>query len=655
MPLRSCSGTATSRKCVCVSIVPLLAYFLLSSITVIPLGIAHTAPTSVLAGNLSDPHDLQTFLDRTITAQLKNNHIPGATISVVKGGSLAFAKGYGDADLQRGKQVSATTTLFRIASVSKLFTWTAIMQLVEQGKVDLHTDINHYLKTFQIPATYPQPITLMHLLTHTAGFEEKGGANATSPEGLEPLGMWLASHIPTRVHPPGELASYSNYNAALAGYIVEQVSGLSFDRYIEEHIYRPLGMNYSTFRQPVPISLRANQAKGYTYKGGSYQSTPFQYLLDVPAGAMSSTATDMAKFMIAHLQDGRLGNTRILQAATAQDMHRRHFTNDPRIPGMAYGFFEKRINNQQMIAHGGDMTSFHSYILLLPHAQVGLFVSYNSNGGMRARESLIQAFFNRYFPGPRMAMPKPLAGFAERAKWITGSYWPTERTYSTYEKLEVLVSTINVRANGNGRITISGSQLMLTGVEIEPWLFRQVNGPALVAFQVRSNETIMLLNNTLGSFTMISWYETPTFHLVLISFSLLLFLSVFLLLGPICVLCLRGAEKPHYSDTRSHIARWMAFLVGIVNVLILLVIALFLWFVLSQNFQGIITFGQFGRIVFFPLALASVILTISVVVCAVLMWKERDWGCVLRLHYTLVALAALAFIWELVYWNLLSL
>jgi CubicO group peptidase (beta-lactamase class C family) len=641
VPLRSCSGTVVSHKCVYVSVVPLLIYFLLSSIVMIPLRITHTAPASALAGNLSDLHDLQTFLDRTLSAQLKNNHIPGATISVVKGGSLLFAKGYGNADLQHGKQVSATTTLFRIASVSKLFTWTAVMQLAEQGKVDLHIDINHYLKTFQIPATYPQPITLAHLLTYTAGFEEKGGADTTNPKDLEPLGTWLASHIPTRVHPPGELASYSNYNAALAGYIVEQVSGLSFDHYIEEHIYRPLGMSYSTFRQPIPISLSANQAKGYTYKGGSYQTTPFQYLLDAPAGAMNSTATDMAKFMIAHLQDGRLGNTRILQAATVQDMHRRHFTNDPRIPGMAYGFYENSVNNQQMIAHGGDITSFHSYILLLPHVQVGLFVSYNSDGGMQARESLIQAFFNRYFPGSQMTIPKPPAGFAEREKWITGSYWPTERAYTTYEKMGVLFSTITVQAQGNGRIMISGLQPTFTGVEVKPWLFRQVNGSALIAFQVRSNETIMLHNNTLGSYTMIAWYDTPMFHLMLVSLLLLFFLSVFLLWG---VIRLRSVGKPHYSDTRSYIARWMAFLVGIVNVLILLVIAFFLWLVLSQNFQGIIIFGQSGRIVLFTLALASAILTIGVVVCATLMWNKRDWGRVLRIHYTLVALAALAFI-----------
>ncbi len=229
---------------------------LLSSLTLLPISSVHGAPVTPHPAVLNDPRELETFLDGVLTSQLKENHIPGATLSVVKDGKLLLAKGYGDADIKQNKPVVADTTLFRVGSISKLFTWTAIMQLAEEGKVNLHTDINTYLKTFKIPATYPQPITLENLLTHTAGFEDSGkGTFFYKASDLEPLSTWLPSHIPARVRPPGVVTSYSNYGATLAGYIVEQVLGMSYDQYVEQHILQPLNMKHSTFRQPLPSEL----------------------------------------------------------------------------------------------------------------------------------------------------------------------------------------------------------------------------------------------------------------------------------------------------------------------------------------------------------------------------------------------------------------
>src|SRR5215469_11808615 len=218
---------------------------------------------------LSDSHEVETFLSGVLSVQLAEDHIPGATVAVVKDGRLLFAQGYGYADLQAGKRVSAETTLFRIASVSKPFTATAVLQLAEQGKLNLHADVNTYLKTFHIPATYQEPITLAHLLTHTAGFEDRDtGTSARTLRDLEPLGRWLAEHMPARVRPPGELTAYSNYGYALAGYIVEQVAGLPFEQYVEQHIFQPLGMRSSTLRQPVEARLAAALSQGYSYSNG---------------------------------------------------------------------------------------------------------------------------------------------------------------------------------------------------------------------------------------------------------------------------------------------------------------------------------------------------------------------------------------------------
>ncbi|OLE29263.1 MAG: hypothetical protein AUG44_04995 [Actinobacteria bacterium 13_1_20CM_3_71_11] len=183
------------------------------------------------------------FFDRTLPDQLARNHVPGAVVSVVAGGRTVFAKGYGTADLARGTPIDPARSLVRIASISKLFTWTAVMQQVEAGRLDLNADVNRYLTAFKIPATYPQPVTLQALLNHTAGFEDRViGTGARSAADVPPLGEYLATHMPARIRPPGRISAYSNYGAALAGYIVSVVSGEPYDAYVQRHILDPLGM-----------------------------------------------------------------------------------------------------------------------------------------------------------------------------------------------------------------------------------------------------------------------------------------------------------------------------------------------------------------------------------------------------------------------------
>ena len=280
--------------------------------------------SNISASGPIDPKELEAFMDGTVNTELKAHHIPGATVAVVKDGKIIFAKGYGYADISKRKAVVANQTLFRVGSVSKLFIWTAVMQLAEQGKLDLDADVNIYLKDFQIPATYPRPITLKDLMTHTPGFEDlaTGGRLFVRNEtDVIPLGENLKDKMPARVRPPGEFTAYSNYGSALAAYIVEQVSGMPFDKYVEEEILLPLNMNSSSFQQPLPPRLASNMSNGYLYSNNAYTVEPFEYVQVWPAGSLSSTSEDMAKFMIAHLQNGRYGNSRILQEATAQRMH----------------------------------------------------------------------------------------------------------------------------------------------------------------------------------------------------------------------------------------------------------------------------------------------------------------------------------------------
>ena len=616
----------------------------------VPAATAHSAPPAASALGPTDAQELEAFLDRVITQQMADEHIVGVTVAVVKDGRLFFAKGYGQADRERGTPVVADQTLFRVGSVAKPVTGTAVMQLVEQGRLDLHADINTYLKEFQVPATYPQPITLAHLLTHTAGFEEKGGLYARTAAELEPLGPYLQRTLPARVRPPGELAAYSNHGVALAGYIVAQAAGMPYEQYVDEHILWPLGMRHSTARQPVPPELAADLARGYTYTNGTDRAEPFEYVQTTPAGALSATATDMASFMIAHLQEGRFDGTRLLQAATAQEMHRRHFTNDPRLGGLAYTFTELTQNNQRLLLHGGDTDLFHATLALLPEHQVGLFVVNNTLGGAAAPPQLLAAFLDRYYPAPAVTAPRPPADFPARADRFTGIYMSSRLGNTTLIKVAALVGPpVSVGASTDGYLVIAGLAPAPTRwVEVEPLLFQQVDSQDRLAFRADSQGHITHLFAGPVAFERGAWHDAPALHVGVLGLAALVFLSA-LLLWPSGGLVRRRRGAPRSGAL--HLARWLAGATGALFLVFLLGLALALALLDERQFN----YGLPPLLAaLLALALLATALTVGVVVGAGLAWRRRAWGVLGRVHYTLLALAALACVWELHYWNLLG-
>src|SRR5215203_5401065 len=372
---------------------------------------------------LDDAREVETFFDELIPKQLREEHLAGATVAVVKDGRIVFAEGYGYAERERQVPVVADETLFYPGSAGKLFTWTAVMQLVEEGKLDLDADINTYLD-FEIPDTYPEPITMAHLMTHTAGFEEQLAALlAEDRQEVLPLREFLIRYMPERVYPAGEYFAYSNYGTVLAGYVVEQVSGEPYDQYIEEHILQPLGMESSAATQPLPADLLSDLSKGYHYENGTYEAKDFEWISAAPAAPVRAMATDMAKFMLAHLGNGQYGDARIMEESTALEMHRQQFTHDPRLSGVTYGFITSRENDQEIIWHNGESARFSTMVALLPEERAGLFVSYNTP--FEPRETL-SAFLDHYYPPQEEAsLPEPPSDFASRADRWAGTYIPT--------------------------------------------------------------------------------------------------------------------------------------------------------------------------------------------------------------------------------------
>lgn len=601
------------------------------------------------ARGLSSAEELEVFIDGLMAAHMQSRNIPAATISVVKDGALFFAKGYGYADREKRLPVEANKTLFRPGSISKLFTWTAVMQLFERGQLDLDANINDYLRAFKIPDTYPEPITMKHLLTHTPGFEDGGLGYlfVRSADEIVPLSESLKAHIPWRVRPPGTYSSYSNFGTALAGLIVANISGMPFNEYIEKNIFEPLGMENSTFREPLPAHLAGNMATGFRRKNGVYKKGDFEFISNFgPAGALSSSATDMARFMIMHLQNGRYGDARILQEATARQMHSQLYTLDPRLPGMAYGFYETRINDQHIIGHGGDTELFHSNLALLPEHNVGIFVSYVTSGGW-ARLELLKAFLDRYFPAPERPAPAASADFQTRGGRFTGSYRFTRHNSSTIEKLLALALTLSVSLTPDNTLLVKGLfPEPMQYVEVEPLLFQQVDGWQTIAFE--ENEDGKITHMFLGLLPFmptyrVSWYETRGFGLAL--------------LGLGALLCITTLVSAFYHRKQAKTApagcRWAGRLAVAVSGLTLLFLVSFIAIVAAEAnriFYGIPASLSAALV----LPIVTSVLTIGTTVFVVLAWKERWWTLVRRVHYSFFSLAALAFVWFYFHWNILG-
>ena len=429
--------------------------------------------------------DVEAFLDGIVPQQLAQDDIAGATVAVVKDGKILFSKGYGYADVANKKPVLPNETLFRPGSVSKLFTWTAVMQLVEQGKLDLDKDVNEYLD-FKIPEAFGKPITLKNVMTHTAGFEEQI-KDLFSFEPKNPnLGDYLKTHIPTRVYAPGTVPAYSNYATALAGYIVERVSGRPYSEYIEENIFKPLKMNHSTFAQPLPPAFAPNMSGGYELASGG--AKPFEIISPFPAGSLSSTAEDMAQFMLAHLQNGQLGDARILKPETVKLMHSKLFSLDPAANAMAHGFYEESSHGLHIIGHAGDTVFFHSDLHLIEEKGVGFFISYNSGGRGQTggRTTVWHAFLDRYYP-VAPSNETALDSAKQDAQTIAGNYISSRVSETSFFKSLSLIGLAKVIPNEDGTIQVS-NLLNQNGKpkswrEVAPMTFREVDGQDTLFFK----------------------------------------------------------------------------------------------------------------------------------------------------------------------------
>ncbi|MCX6688630.1 MAG: serine hydrolase [Methanoregula sp.] len=618
-----------------------------------------TLATPIAKGSM-DPAEVARFFDSAVPAGLAKYNVPGASVAVVKDGNIIFAKGYGYADIESRTPVNPNYTIFHIGSLSKLFVWTAVMQLVEEGKIDLDADVNTYLKDFKIPDTYPgKPVTMRNLMTHTAGFEDSfRHAIVRDESDLYPIREYCAENIPARVYPPGTVTSYSNYGATLAAVVVEDVSGMPFERYLDTKILQPLGMTRTSIRQPLPVNMAPPYlASGYEYTGMKNELTPDYIIENSPSGAISSTATDMARFLAAHMQNGTYGNVTILSAKTSDLMHARAFSNDPRFAGMCLGFYETFLNNQRIIGHAGDTKTFHSLVVIIPENNAGFFVSYNSIGGAAARDDLLINFMDHYYPVPEQVQKKPSPDLAQQYQKYRGTYETDRRPYRSFELYTAQLTQSEITISPSGTLLMKTPGKTVEYIPSGNGVFTSTDKTLHrdIAFSEDNSGQVQFLNTGNDPVTAserVPWYATTVFTDTVKNVALVVLATV--IIWPAVWLFRRIYRIPVQEvPTGAVYARWTSGIAAIISILFILVI-------LPVVFEYTPLISEYMTNRTTPLALILVlcipvitgVLAAGAVIFTGLAWRRKYWNIGHRVHYTLVTIALLGMLWWVNFWNL---
>lgn len=400
----------------------------------------------------------EAYVDGVVAAHMRAHDAPAVAVSVVRNGRIVFAKAYGEADLAAGAPASGYDTLFRIGSVSKTFTWTAVMMLEERGLIDLDADVNTYLKDMQIPEAFGAPVSMNDLMAHRAGFEDVFAVFTYPDDGETSLTDALRQTMPKRIYPPGARTSYSNWGSALAAKIVEDVSGMSYRDFLEAEILKPLAMTHTTIAAPSLMTgeERLALATGYEMRGGAPKPTDYMQIGPfAPAGAIASTSADMAQWMLLHLGRGAHDGVRLMRAETHDHMWANAFDDRAAGADVAHGFQTKLYRGVRTFGHGGATQAFFTDMMLVPDMNLGVFVSQSTTHDRTLALDLgplvIDHILNRP-AAPARDDPK----FEQSAASFAGTYLNNRRSFSQFEKMFALGAEIVAAPAEGGALTVTG-------------------------------------------------------------------------------------------------------------------------------------------------------------------------------------------------------
>ncbi|RDI69835.1 serine hydrolase domain-containing protein [Halopelagius longus] len=624
-------------------------------------GVPATASADARSTSAADgavQSELEPLVDDVMESSLEEYDIPGASVAVVTDGGAALTKGYGVADRTDGTAVDPNATPFRIGSVSKPVVATALAELVQRGDVDPDAGVAEYVDV-PIDGDDEEPVTLRQLVTHRGGFEATNrGMWIPDAEKLRSLESYLRDDAQKRVRPPGTAGSYSNYGYALAGQVLAATADEPFHRAIDDALLTPAGMSQSSFRQPLPEPLADAHAAGYgptgTYRGGEFPLLGLR-----PAGAMSATAADMARFLELQLNDGVVGGERVLEPGTIDAMHDRWATHHEQLSGMAFGLLEEFRGDVRTLWHNGATMSFYSHLVLVPEYDFGLFVSFNAPAGSTAAGDVVDRVLGEVLPDPEESSPSP-DGTPSRADAIEGTYRSLQRSFTWHDRVTSVLNapTVDVRVESDGTLVTEQGDTARRWVEIEPLVFEAVEGGQRLAFGERDGEIrYLFFGGSPTAYDRVDGLERLRLHGILALCTVLGVLSAVVGWPAAAFYRYLRADQDAVAGggwrtllgRRTTRARLVA---GGSAVVIFAALALiaghFLATPLAVLSDPPLTFRAL-----FAGPILGALGTLAAVGVGVRAASAGEWSRTSGVHYALVVVSLLGLCWELWYWNLL--
>ena len=591
--------------------------------------------------------EFELMTDELMKELMEKYHVPGVTLSVVKDGKLFMKKGYGYGNLENKIPVNPDETLFGIGSVTKTFTATAALQLWEKGQLNLDDEVNKYLHDFKIEYYKENPIKIKHLLTHTAGFDEKI-LNIMSDDidaPLTDLGEFLKKEMPKAVREPGKIMQYSNHGMTLMGHIVENVSKQSIDHYVEQEIFQKLGMKNSCYYMTRDLIGKAS--KGYLFSKGRYREMQPTVVITHPAGSILSTGSDMAKFLIAHLEYGE-----ILKEETLRTMHQTHFTHGDSMLGNAYGFYEVMRAQNKVIEHGGNTPEFSSLVSFCPEKKLGFFIASNTNeGGTELREAFANIFYEHFLGKNSLERDvSNLKSIEMNVQEYLGEYEGVRIPKESPVKIvRALMGRVTVNKIDKGSISVKyqGEENIYT--KSQGRLFKNEKDNSYLTFEKDSNGKVYLIMEKvppLGLVTgMIGTFEkVDTGSLIIEDSKYNPFIAAVIYLLIMLIAFFRKNKKKYEGNAGRAKALMM-----ITSMMVLAVSASFVWLSATLMGESLDIYGILIVIHILSFILLGLIITTTFF--TTLAWKYKYWTPMYKVWHTLVNLSFLSMIIFMVYMN----
>ena len=616
----------------------------------------------------TEKHEMwSSYLDLQMENLMEEQELPHAVISVVADGNIIFRKGYGFRDLESRAEIGPEATIFRTGSVAKIFAWTALMQLYEQGLLNLDADINDYLD-FEIPATLkgsyrnhtPAHISTRHLMTHSAGFEDMlDGLFSFQPQ--PSLREYLISNMPARIFPPGEVMAYSNYGTSLAGYIVESLSGMSFEDYVEQHIFRPLGMQKSTFRQPLPPELRTDAVTAYRKIDGEFLPARFEHM-PAPAGGLSTTAGDMALYMFALLHGGSNPFGTLMQPQTLESMFTIQKTYHPLLGGMTLGFKQFYFKGNEVIFHGGSSTVFDSGMYLLPGENTGIFIAY-SGGDYTGHIKIFHNFLNEFLNERDDDLQQVNPGATPSISELRGEYHQSRMMITSDDKaLNLLMGVMHVSVDDDGFLLVKHLGHEHRFRELQPGIYENIDPKPVYPFgpfkyllaTTAPDGKLMLTSDGPMTYIKMPWFATSSFAAIILV--PMVILAIFtLLFFAVRAIFQTFSKKKQKIKGEALLARTVLVIQAALLVMMFWLLAItgqpHPVHILPESAFGVTSFAS-KLLTFLPWLMTIFIMPL--LYYAYVQWKKKWWNTGAKIHYTVYSLFAAGLVWLFYFYNLLK-